>query len=66
MINWKNIAAESGLTPDEFRAEVLAEAARSSAKELDKLGYGIDTAMEFTCYDGAGKIEVRIKRVSWE
>lgn len=60
MINWKEIAEQYGLTPEQFRKEVYAVAAVVGIMEVET-GGNSDT-MRFTCSDDIGQIELTVKR----
>lgn len=60
MINWKEIAEQHGLTPEQFRREVYAVAAVIGIMEVEK-GGNADT-MRFTCSDDIGQIELTVTR----
>ena len=59
-INWKQVAQQNGLTPEEFKKEIFTVACAVGAMDLDKQESG--TALKFTCSDDVGKLELFIKR----
>jgi hypothetical protein len=59
-IDWKNMAEENGLTPEEFRKEIFCVAACLGAMDLDKEECTGDT-VKFTTSFGGKKIHVYVK-----
>lgn len=66
MIDWKKLAVESGLTPEEFTKEVLRTAAAVGSMAIDAKGGSIGDEVVFTCSDEISGIELRVKRVNKE
>ena len=60
MIDWKEVAEQNGLTPDEFRTEILTVAACVGAMSLDEQQIG--DSLKFTCSDNHGPLELWIRR----
>ena len=60
-INWKQVAQQNGLTPEEFQKEIFTVACVVAAMDLDNQDVG--TELKFTCADNVGKLELLIKRV---
>ena len=62
MINWKEVAEQNGLTPEEFRTEILSVAACVGAMSLDDQQIG--DSLKFTCSDDKGPLELWIRRAN--
>ena len=61
-INWREVAEQNGLTPEEFKKEIFTVACALGSMDLDDKDSG--TALKFTCSDDIGKLELFIKRVN--
>jgi hypothetical protein len=59
-IDWQKVAADNGLTPDEFRKEIFSVAACIGAMDLDRKECADDT-LKFTTSLGDKKIHVYVK-----
>lgn len=60
MIDWKKVAKEYSLTPEQFRKEVYTVAAVCAAMELEQDTE--NTAMRFICSDEKGQIKLEVSR----
>jgi len=61
MIDWKFIAEQNGMTPEEFKKEIYTTAAILGAMDLDLRRADKDEAMKFTARSEDGDIEVYIR-----
>ena len=62
MIDWGKIASQNGLSADEFTKEIMITAACVAAISLDE--QPDDSIFRFTCSDGAGPLELIVRRTS--
>ena len=60
MIDWRKIAEQNELTPEEFRKEIFTVAACLGAMSLDEQQIG--DSLKFTCADEIGPLELSIRR----
>lgn len=60
MVDWRKIAEQNGLTPEEFRKEIFKVAACLGAMSLDEQQIG--DSLKFTCSDEIGPLELWIRR----
>ena len=60
MIDWRKIAEQNGLTPEEFKKEIFTVAACVGALVLDEQQIG--GSLKFTCSDEIGPLELLIRR----
>ena len=59
-IDWREIAKQNNLTPDEFKKEIFTVAACIGAIALDDQKIG--DSLKFTCSDDVGPLELWIRR----
>ena len=59
-INWKEIAEQNGLTPDEFSKEIFTVACAVASMKIDSQNH--DGALKFTCSDEVGPLEMYVRR----
>ena len=60
MIDWREIAKQNNLTPEEFKKEIFTVAACIGAIALDDQKIG--DSLKFTCSDEVGPLELWIRR----
>lgn len=61
MIDWKLVAEQNGMTPEEFKKEIFTVAACLGAMALGSRGATKDEAMRFTTSGETGEIEILIR-----
>ena len=62
MINWKEIAEQNNLTPEEFQKEIFTVAACLGSMSLDEQEIG--DSLKFTCSDDKGPLELWVRRAN--
>lgn len=60
MIDWRKVAEQNCMTPEEFKKEIFTVAACLGAMALDE--QEIADSLKFTCSDETGPLELWVRR----